>query len=120
MRRCGSHPFTMEQSVSPQGASSLSGEFWNYFSIGMDAAAARGARSRGRGAGERLVGGRLVGGSGKFRAVGVGRGLWTGWFGSSISILDGRCGRLTTTSKVLLGARGSIYWGGWARKGSGR
>mmetsp|Transcript_1506 Transcript_1506/g.3158 ORF Transcript_1506/g.3158 Transcript_1506/m.3158 type:complete len:121 (-) Transcript_1506:1306-1668(-) len=42
MRRCGSHPFTMEQSVSPQGASSLSGEFWNYFSIGMDAAAARG------------------------------------------------------------------------------
>jgi hypothetical protein len=42
MRRSSSYPYTLQQSVSEAGHTTLKGSFWNYFSIGMDAAAAQG------------------------------------------------------------------------------
>jgi hypothetical protein len=49
-RRASSYPFTMQQAAEGEndegGAGVLVGQFWNYFSVGMDAAAAQGTALR--------------------------------------------------------------------------
>ena len=49
-RRAGSYPFTMQQAAEGEigegAAGALVGQFWNYFSVGMDAAAAQGTALR--------------------------------------------------------------------------
>lgn len=49
-RRAASYPFTMQQAAEGEigegAAGALVGQFWNYFSVGMDAAAAQGTAPR--------------------------------------------------------------------------